>query len=418
MTSDSKHFLSGRKVIVCGAGLGGLTFVLSLLKFWNAAVPTPEVVIVDADGREESINRGLYDLQLNADTEESALVGLRDLGLYDAVVAQAVTRNNPDSTMHVWDKSWKSLMTIKPKVMEGFSTGGVRIRRTDLLALLIEAVEARTKITWRTSVQDAKRLPDGTLRVSLLDKTSGAASQEECALLVAADGDDSTLRNIFRPKDVTKLTGHVGIGGQVDFGDKASVPAPLTSDFGIVVGGDGVASAVVQLNNDGKLLWSIFKEEKTPRAAYDNTDVAAFKALLDEARTSSKSIADPLPSLIGKTRQETSFARAVRERDAFGHDAPELRGVIFIGDANRLVSVYINNGGGLAIRDGISLAQELVGQKSLEAATATYDKAALARSTASIKSGRKTMDTAHLSGWKWSVAKTALSAGGFLAGKN
>ncbi len=417
MASDSKHFLSGRKIVVCGAGLGGLSFVLSLLKSWDAAIPAPQVIIVDADGREESLNRGLYDLQLNADTEESALVGLRDLGLFDAVLAQAVTQNNPDATMHVWDKSWKSLMTIKPKTVEGFTTGGVRIRRTALLAVLVDAVEARTKIAWATSVQDAKRLPDGTLRVSLQDKTSGATSQEECDLLVAADGDDSTLRQIFRPKDVTKLTGHVAIGGQVDFGNKASAPAPLTRDFGIIVGGDGVASAVVQLNNNGKLLWSVFKEEKTPRAtAYDNADAAAFQALLDEARASAKSIGEPLPELIGQTKQETTFARSVRERDAFGHEAAELRGVVFIGDANRLVSVYMNNGGDLAVRDGITLARELVAQPSLAAATAAYDKAALARSTKSIKAGRSTMNTAHLSGWKWTMAKTALSAGGFLAG--
>ncbi|XWW97427.1 hypothetical protein V2A60_005409 [Cordyceps javanica] len=416
MAVDPTHFLSGRKVVVCGAGLGGLSFVLSLFKYWDAAVPAPEVILVDADGREESIKRGLYDLQLNADTEDSALVGLRDLGLFDAVLAQAVTQNNPDATMHVWDKSWKSITTIKPKLAPGFSTGGVRIRRGDLVALLVEAVEARTKISWGTSVQDAKRLPDGTLRVSLLDKASGAASQQECDLVVAADGDESTLRKIFRPADVTKLTGHVAIGGQVDFGNRTSAPAPLTSDFGITVGGDGVASAVVQLNNDGKLLWSVFKEEKTPRAAYDNADAAAFRALMDEARASSKSIAEPLPTLIGQTKQETSFARPVRERDAFGHDAHELRGIVFIGDSNRFVSVYMNNGGTLAIRDGINLAQELVAQASLEAATAAYDKAALARSTKSLKAGRQTMNTAHLSGWKWGVAKTALSAGSFLSG--
>ncbi|ATY64401.1 monooxygenase, putative [Cordyceps militaris] len=417
MAPDATPFLSGRKVVVCGAGLAGLTFVLSLLQTWDAAVPAPEVLLVDADGRDESLARGRYDLQLNADTEDSALVGLRDLGLLDDVLAQAVTRNNPDATMHVWDKAWKSLVTIKPKLVEGFATGGVRIPRSALLALLVAAVEARTKISWGTAVQDATRLPDGTLRVSLLDKTAGgAASQVLCDLLVAADGDESTLRRIFRPDDVTKLTGHVAMGGQVDFGDRASAPAPLTRDFGIVVGGDGVASALVQLNNNGKLLWSVFKEEKTPRAAYDNTDAAAFAALLDEARATSKSIAEPLPSLIRQTRQDTSFARPVRERDAFAHDAPALRGVIFLGDANRHVSVYMNNGGALAIRDGIGLAQELKAHASLEAATAAYDKAALARSTKAIKAGRQTMTTAHLSGWKWSVAKTALSAGSLLTG--
>lgn len=417
MAPDSKHFLSGGKIVVCGAGLGGLSFVLSLLQTWDAAVPAPEIVIVDADSREESLNRGLYDLQLNADTEESALVGLRDLGLFDAVLAKATTQNNPDATMHVWDKSWKSLMTIKAKTADGFTTGGVRIPRTALLAVLVDAVEARTKIAWATAVQDAARLPNGTLRVSLQDKASGATSQEECGLLVAADGDDSTLRRIFRPKDVAKLTGHVAIGGQADFGDAAGAPAPLTRDFGIIVGGDGVASAVVQLNNDGKLLWSVFKEEKAPRAAaYDNADADAFQTLLDEARASAKSIGEPLPALIGRTKQETSFARSVRERDAFGHEAAELRGVVFIGDANRLVSLYMNNGGDLAIRDGITLARELVAQSSLIAATAAYDKASLARSTKSIKAGRSTMNTAHLSGWKWTMAKTALSAGGFLAG--
>ncbi|OAA73867.1 Monooxygenase, FAD-binding protein [Cordyceps fumosorosea ARSEF 2679] len=422
MAPDAKHFLSGRTVFVCGAGISGLTFVLSLLQQWDPAVPAPsEILLVDTDDRAASIARGAYDLQLNADTEEAPLVGLRDLGLLDAVLARATTRTNPDAVMHVWDKSWKSLTTIKPKVVESFAgTPGVRIRRAALLEILVEAVEARTTIRWGTAVQDAQRLPDGTLRVSLLEKASGAASQRDCDLLVAADGDESTLRRVFRPNDDTKPIGYIAMGGQVDFGDATSAPAPLTRDFGIIVGGDGVASAVVQLNNAGKLLWSVFKEEKKAPAgdAYDNTSAAAFQALLDEARATSKNIAEPLPTLIAKTKQETSFRRPVREREAFGHEAAALRGVVFLGDANRHVSVYMNNGGALAVRDGIDLARALVAQPaSVEAATAAYDKTALPRSTKSIKAGRQTMNTAHLSGLKWTLAKTALSAGSFFSGQ-
>lgn len=418
MTTDSKHFLSGRKIIVSGAGLGGLTFVLSIFKFWDAAIPPPEVVIVDSDGRDESINRWPYELQLNAESEESALVGLRDLGLLDAIVNKATIQTNPDAVMNVWDKSWKALMVIKPKTVEGFAKPGVRITRTALLRILIEAVEGQTKIRWGTSVQDAKRLPNGQVQVSLLDKASGAATQEECDLLVAADGDGSTIRKIFRPKDVSKPTGYICMGGRSEFGSKTNLPDPIAIDNGIIVSGEGVAGVIVHVNDEGRVLWAIYKEEKTPRAEYDPKDAAAFKDLIEEARKSSKSIAEPFNSVIDKTVQDTTFVRTVVERDAFSHESPDLRGIIFIGDANRCPSSYINNGGSLAIRDGINLAKQLVDQKSLDAARDAYDKVMMPLATGSIKAGRQTMNTAHLSGWKWTMARTALSAGGFLAGKS
>ncbi|KAJ6788672.1 hypothetical protein PWT90_04981 [Aphanocladium album] len=416
MATDSKHFLSGRKIIVSGAGPGGLTFVLSLLKFWDAAIPLPEIVIVDADGRDESINRWPYEIQLSSETEVSPLVALRDLGLYDAAKAQAKYFVNPEAVINVWDKSWKPIMAVKPKIFEGFSTSGLRLSRTALLTILIEAVEAKTKITWGTSVQDAKRLPDGRFSVSLLDKASGASSQEECDLLVAADGDESTLRKIFRPNDVSEPTGHLCMGGAAEFGSISSIPSQISINNGIVVSGDGVAGAIVHVRDNGRMMWAVYKEEKTPRAAYDKTDAAAFEGLLEEARTLTKSIAEPLQTVIGKTIQDTSFCRAVRERDPFTHEAPELRGVFFIGEANRFVTGYMGSGGEMAIRDGFSLAQELVRQTSLDQARIGYDKESLPRTTKVLKQGRTTRTTAHLTGWKWSVAKTALAAGNYLTG--
>lgn len=420
MASDPTHFLSGRRIVVGGAGLAGLSFVISLFKFWDAAIPPPEIVLVEADSRDESINRWPYELQLSGEHDDSPLVGFQEQGLLDAVLTSAAVRANPDAAMHIWDKAWKSLIAFKPKTREGMPTSSVRISRAALLALMIAAVEANTKITWATSVHGVERLPDGTVRVSLLDKVSGAVSEEVvCDLLVAADGDESAIRKAMRPDDVSANTGHITIGGFVDFGDKASIPAPLADDFGIVVGGDGVAAVVAHVNHDGRLVWSVVKEEKKtpPRDAYDNTDAAAFAALMEEARAAAKNIGAPLADLIDRTEQGTSFARPPREREPFGHaNAPELRGVIFVGEANRLVSSYAGSGGALALRDGIELARALIGGGSLEEATAAYDTTALARSNRAMKQARDTMNTAHLSGWKWTITKTALSTGGFLTG--
>ncbi|KAJ3477837.1 hypothetical protein NLG97_g8732 [Lecanicillium saksenae] len=278
MTTDSKHFLSGRKIIVSGAGIGGLTFVLSLLQFWDTEIPPPEVVIVDTDSRDESINRWPYELLLNSEIDASSLVALRDLGLYDKVKARAEHSAHPGAVANVWDKSWKPVLTVKPKLFEGFTSSSLRISRTALLTVLIEALEAKTKITWKTSVHDAKRLPDGRLSVSLLDKASGATSQQECDVLVAADGDESTIRKLFRPKDISQPTGHVAMGGAVDFGSLTSVPSEININSGIIVSGDGVASGVLHIRGNGTVVWALYKEEKSPRTDYDKKDKDQFAA--------------------------------------------------------------------------------------------------------------------------------------------
>lgn len=417
MTSDSKHFLSGRKVIVAGAGIAGLSFVISLFKDWDSTIPPPEVVVVDADGRDESINRWPYHIQLNGEDADSPLVGLQSWGLLDTVQSKATKLANPDATMHVWDKTWKPLLTMHPKKHDGLPTSSVRLSRSNLLTILIEAAGAHTKIHWSTSVQNIERLSSGQWSVSLLDKASSATSQQECDLLIAADGDESTIRKILRPKDVSKNTGHIALGGLVEFGSKEAIPAPLTNDFGIVVSGDGAAAAVTHFNNDGSLIWTLIKPEKEPYPEYNKKDATEFEGLMKDARTWSKNVEEPLNTFIDKTLQENSFKRPVREREAFTHSSADLKGVIFIGEANRLISTYLSNGGALAIRDGIELAAALVSSESLDAATAKYDKTAIVRANKSTKQSRETMTTAHLSGWKWTVAKTALAAGGYLSGK-
>lgn len=417
MAAGSKHFLSGRKVVVSGAGLAGLSFIISLFKSWDASIPPPEILVVEAQGREECIHRWKHEIQLLADVEDAALVGIREQGLLDSVMAKACLRNDESSTMHIWDKSWKSIISFKPKVYEDMPTAGIRIPHNDLLAILVAAVEAHVKISWQTPVESVERLSDGRVRVSLLDKTGGSQLQEECDLLIAADGEESIARKTFRPDDVSKATGNVFYGGFVEYGDDANIPAPVTKDFGILVGGDGVAAVLSHMTDKGKLMWLVGKEDKQPRAAYDNTDPEAFKALREEVLVASKNIAEPLASIINSTLQENSFVRPALEREPFGHDSPDLRGIIFVGEANRRISPYSGTGGSLALRDGVDLANALIREASLESATNAYDKLALARAQKATKAARDTMGAAHASGWKWTITKTALAAGGFLKGK-
>ncbi|KAK3186438.1 hypothetical protein K4F52_004739 [Lecanicillium sp. MT-2017a] len=417
MAADTKasHFLSGKKILVAGAGMGGLSFALSLHKNWDASIPAPEVRIVDQDTRDQGINRETYSMSLAGTDKDGALLVCRDLGLLEKVTSQAVEGVDPRLPFHIWDKNFKSLISMRHKPVDDLPTPAVRIRRPALKTTLIEAAEAQYPISWSTSAGKVEKLPDGRLSVTLVgpDGTETA----ECDFLVAADGSNSKIRQHFRPSDELEYTGAVQLGGVAEFAD-GECPEPLKENMGLLITGDGVGSFFSHIG-PGRMVWGLSKWERdAPRDGYDKTDPKAFADLLDECREMAKGIAEPMATVIDKTTDPAfSVVLPARDKQPFGHQDGDLPpNIVFIGDANHTVSAFAGNGGNLAIKDGWDLATELCKASSATDAVAAYDKLALPRANKSLKDSRDRMGQCHTSGWKWTMLKTAISAGSLFMG--
>jgi 2-polyprenyl-6-methoxyphenol hydroxylase-like FAD-dependent oxidoreductase len=188
--------------------------------------------------------------------------------------------------------------------------------------------------------------------------------------------------------------------------------------MGLVITGDGIGSFFSH-PSPGRLLWGLSKWEKDgPRDGYDKTDPKAFEALMAESREMAKGIAEPMATIISKTTNpEMSFIVPARDKQPFGHGGDLPENVVFIGDANHTVSSFAGTGANLAMKDGWDLATELCKSDSASGAAAAYDKIALPRANKTLKESRDRMGQCHTSGWKWTMLRTAISAGSLFVGK-
>ena len=415
-TSKSNHFLSGKKILVAGACMGGLSFVLSLHKNWDASTPLPEIRIVDSDTRDLSINRETYSLLLSGTDKDGGLLVCRDLDLLDTMTARAVKGVDTTIPFHIWDKSFKSLISMRHKPYDNLPTPSVRIRKPEMRTILVEAVEALDSISWSTSASNVEKLPDGRLSVTLASQ-DGTETVEECDFLIAADGSNSKVREHLRPNDTLEYAGCVQLGGCAEF-PEGGAPEPLNERMGLTITGDGIGSFFSHVA-PGRLLWGLSKWEKDgPRDGYDKTDPKAFEALMAECREMAKGIAEPMATILSKTANpELSFVLPARDKQPFGHGGDLPENVVFIGDANHTVSSFGGNGANLAIHDGWDLAAELCKADSANGAVAAYDKVALPRANKTLKESRDRMGHCHTSGWKWTMLRTAISAGSLFVSK-
>lgn len=408
MTANSLHFLSGKKIVIAGAGIGGLAFVISLKKVWNPELPFPELLIYDRDPRQLPADRAGYSLSFNGVDENGGMVACRDMGILQKILDRALVGLPKESGFHIWDNDWSVIIGMKLKPFEDLPSISVRVRRSDLREVLVEEAEKIATINWATRVTSAEHLEDGTVRVHIAPEDGSPASTQDCQLLVAADGAHSKVRASFRPEDELKYRECVQFGGLSRFPD-GGIPVPLNQDWGMIVTGQGAGCFFSPVDKES-VVWAISRWEKDgPRDGYNKDDAAAFEALKQDALQLGKSMAEPFPSIVNNTVQDQSFVTPTRDKVPFAHDA-SLKNVIFIGDANHCVSSFAGNGANLALKDGWDLAKQLTGADSAEEAVAAYDALSLPRAQKTLKDSHDRMNQSHYSGFKWTLLKGTLKA--------
>ncbi|KAI1111054.1 putative monooxygenase [Nemania sp. NC0429] len=407
------HFLSGKKIVVAGAGIGGLAFVIALRKLWPSSIEPPTVILYDRDAEGSSIGRQGYSLSLHGADRDGGLYALKQLGLLDAILDLAVFRvqDQGRGTGHftMWTHDFQPMISVRPKAAVGLPTAGIRIARRDLRRVLVEAASASAEIRWGTACTSVRQLDDGRLRIQLMNEES-LETEEDCDLLVAADGASSKIRACLRPEDNLQFAGSVQMAGSSRF--EAAIPPPLDTSYGGVLTGTGAACFFSRIDQH-TLVWALSILEAAPRPKHDNTDLHQVQEMLRQVRELGKDITEPFKTIVDATDPSTTLVLNAMDKPPFSHDL-KAGPVVFIGDANHAVSPFAGNGANLALKDGWDLAEQLCQSSGLRAAVVAYDRRSVPRAVSTLKSSHWRIKVGHARGLTYWMYRTFFTVVGLV----
>lgn len=341
---NSDHFLAGKKIIVAGAGMAGLSFTIALRKKWSAqaaTLPNVSITMYERDTKENTIGREGYSVSIRADSYSGGMQALKKLALLEmAVQVSLIGTKDDDRGFAVWDNQWKELMKLKARTPDAdLPAPTMRITRQALRKILVNAISPDDAINWSTSCTGARQLNNGKIQVQL---SNGMV--EECDILVAADGANSKIRASLRPEDKLRYSGATFICGDAFFPD-TGVPEPIKKDWGSVISGTGVGLFISPVSTH-KATWSLSYLSPTPRATERQplTQERA-EAILQEALDRGRPYSQPFESIIRATDPFTISVFSAMDKDPFAHidKLQSYQHIIYIGDSNRksVLAYYI-----------------------------------------------------------------------------
>lgn len=407
----TKHvpFLSGKRIILVGGGIAGLTFVAALNQQWDPSYEPPEVTIIERENREAAIEQDPYVLSINGGNQDGGLVAMQEMGLLDELCDCSALSSG---IIRVWSDNWKQLATIDPKPYNGLPAALMRMTRQNLKRLLLKKAEfanAANFTTWRwsCSVMTAERLSNGRIQVTMRSNNphdAGNTCTQDCDVLIAADGPESQVRTSFRLYDMgPTYTGAMQIGGIAQF--PGGVPRPIHEDYGLQMSsGEGVMCIYTPF--DAKTVgWWLSRMPGAERASKSGPVEVDFAAFKNEALATAHMFHDPFRTVVEATDPSTVFVRPAKERPRLSHTSSGAKvselNVIYIGDANHLLSPFELKGADMALLDGWDLASSLVTSASMESALATFDKVSIARVGRVMGFSHTRIGFGHSRGLKW-----------------
>ncbi|KAL7944923.1 hypothetical protein V8C42DRAFT_324106 [Trichoderma barbatum] len=407
-----RHFLENKTIVVAGAGIAGSAFVVGLQKLWHAELGRPNIIIYERDAQEVAAQRETYNLSLTGFDDSGGLIALRNLGLLDEALEKAVSGINGVGSFKIWDSTWREQASFKRKPVLGIPATSIRIARKDIRQILHSSFQPKDHcgIRWESQCVSATQLPDGRLRVRVVHGNGDLESEQDCDLLIAADGANSKLRQSFRPDDTLCCNGVVLRGGIATF--QESLPQQLSEDWGFVVSRTGV-SAFFSPVGEHRILWTIGQNEDQV-SRMDRGSLAQAQAVIDKSLELGSHIPEPFASIVKRTDPKTVLLLNSRDKVPFWHSDITKTPVIFLGDSNHALSPFAGIGANLALVDGWDLANQVCNQSSLEEAVRAYDHLSVTRATRHVKRSRQMIKTAHDIGWRYYLFWCMLFVGKFV----
>ncbi|TQV97055.1 monooxygenase [Cordyceps javanica] len=394
------HFLSGKTIVVVGAGISGSAFVASLRCLWDPAVSFPEIVVFDRDTQGTYERRGGYSLSLVGNHVSGGLVALNKMGLLADTLRNTIAGVGGAGSFTLWTSSWRVLTRRRRPAADGMPTTSVRISPNEIQRILLAAahLDNENSVYWNTRCISVAKLSTGRLLIEVIQGDDSESDFMECDLLVAADGANSKIRTYLRPNDALEYTGAVMRTGVSRFSE--ALPEEIGRNWGFVLSGNGT-SCFVSPVGEKDLQWAIGHFENQVPTNIRGLDHA--KRVIKRASGLGSNIAEPFQTILSQTDPNTVMCINAHDKLPFQHSEIGTMPVIFIGDSNHALSPFAGYGANLGLRDAWDLAEELVNGSSLEEAVEAYDRISFPRAVKACRDARKRLRDGHSTGLRYLV---------------
>jgi 2-polyprenyl-6-methoxyphenol hydroxylase-like FAD-dependent oxidoreductase len=389
-STTQHHFLADKHIIVSGAGIGGTVFCIALQQFLDKhgqnIQPRPRIDVYERETSADVIGREGYSLSIRGDALARGLQTLQKLGMLDEMIAES----NPGTHFTLFNADFTPLMETQTSPIEGLPQTSMRIARAKLRQILINHMPPSVTIHWNCGITSAHEQQDGKV---LVDLENG--NQEQCDLLIAADGSNSKIRRTLRPQHELTFVGAVSIMARTHPLEK--LPPPIDVAWGRAFSGSGNFLFIAPSDRTS-VVWIVSYLSDTPREAKvaGTMSDAEIDQILAEAEERTKSYSEPMPTVLKHTLRSSVAVSNAKDLTPFRNHGS----VIFIGDAQHAISSFGGNGANMAIMDGYQLAEQLVNANSLTEAIKGYDDQTVPRSTNAMKMSHRIIEMGHsLGSW-------------------
>lgn len=343
------------RILIAGAGLGGLTAALALIRRGF------RVLVLEQAPALGEVGAGV---QIGA----NGMCVLDHLGLWPALEPLAWQPEGKRIYHFRTGESWP-LYDLGADSVERYGFPYCMFHRADLHAVLAEAVAAAQPDAIRLNAKLAGAEQDGARAVAILEtgeRVSGAG-------LAGADGIHSVVRRALFGPDDPEFTGIVAWRGVVP---TAGLPPQLLEPQSAIWIGPGGHCVHYQLRN-GELMNFVGAIERSDwRVESWNTPGTVAECLRDFAGWN-----DALRGLIRAIPTPYKWALHVREP----MDAWSRGRVTLLGDACHATLPFLAQGANHAIEDGLVLARALEAFDDVETALKRYEAARLERTARMVR---------------------------------